>query len=56
MLAAAVEVKPTVRPMSLAEALAAHDRGVIVLSKGTQEMLGRGHRAISRFEIDWDDF
>jgi hypothetical protein len=35
--------------MSLAEALAAHDRGGIVLSKGIQEMLERGNRAISRF-------
>jgi hypothetical protein len=42
MLAAAEEGKPSAPPiplMSLAEALAAHDRGVIVLSKGTQEML-----------------
>lgn len=59
MLAAAVEVKPpipTVPLMSLAEALDAHDRGVIVLSQGTQEMLDRGNRAISRFATGWDDF
>ena len=59
MLTAAVEEKPTaptVPPMSLAEALVAHDRGVIVLSKGTQEMLDRGNRAISRFATGWDDF
>jgi len=56
MLAATAEMQPPAPAMSLAEALAAHDRGVIVLAKGTQEMLDRGNRAISRFATGWEDF
>jgi site-specific recombinase XerD len=56
VLAAVAEMQPPAPAMSLAEALAAHDRGVIVLSQGTQEMLERGNRAISRFSTGWDDF
>ena len=42
---------------SLAEALEQHDRWVITLSKGTQEMLERGHNAVLRFaKSKWEKF
>ena len=56
LLTATVEVKPTAPAMSLAEALAAHDSGLVLLSVGTREMAARGRRAIARFATGWADF
>lgn len=42
--------------MSLPEALAAHDRGLMLLTDGTKEMAVRGRKAIARFATGWKDF
>jgi hypothetical protein len=47
--AALVETKPTAPVMSLAEALAEHRRGLVLLSKGTEKMADSGRKVIEEF-------
>ncbi|MEI7911113.1 MAG: site-specific integrase [Verrucomicrobiota bacterium] len=54
--AVVAETKPTAPVLTLAEALTEHDRGLILLAKGTKEMAVRGRKAIERFAKDWEDF
>ena len=42
-------VAPPAPALTLAEALAEHDRGLVLLTKGTKEMAKRGRKAIERF-------
>ena len=54
---AVVETKPKAPMMSLAEALAEHRRGLVLLSKGTEEMAERGCKAIEDFAATgWEMF
>jgi len=55
--AALVETKPPALMMSLAEALTEHRRGLVLLSKGTEEMADRGRKAIEEFATTgWEKF
>ena len=57
MPAAVVETKPPAPVMSLAEALTVHRRGLVLLSKGTEEMAERGRKAIEEFATTgWEQF
>lgn len=60
VLAAVAETKPTVPAvpvLSLAEALAEHDRGLILLTDGTKEMAKRGRKAVEQFaKTGWMGF
>ena len=47
---------PTAPALTLAEALAVHDRGIVLLSDGTKEMAKRGRKAIERFSTGWEGF
>jgi len=47
---------PAAPVITLAEALTEHDRGLILLAKGTKEMAVRGRKAIERFAKGWEDF
>lgn len=52
----AVPAVPTVPVLTVAEALAEHDRGLVLLSDGTKEMAQRGRKAIERFATGWEGF
>ena len=54
--AAAVPAVAAVPVLSVAEALAEHDRGLVLLSDGTKEMAERGRKAIERFSKGWEGF
>ena len=55
-VAAAVSLVPSVPVLTVAEALAEHDRGLVLLSDGTKEMAERGRKAIERFSTGWAGF
>jgi len=57
LVAAVATSLPQAPAMSLAEALAEHRRGLVLLSKGTEEMAERGRKAINKFATTgWHDF
>jgi len=53
---AAVPLVPSVPVLTVAEALAEHDRGLVLLADGTKEMAERGRKAIERFATGWENF
>ena len=56
LLEVVAEGQPTAPAISLAEALAEHDRGLVLLTDGTKEMAKRGRKAIERFAVGWEGF
>jgi integrase len=48
--------KPNLPAVSISEALTEHDRGLILMSAGAEEMAARGRRVVERYYRDWDGF